>query len=81
MKSHSKPLCRGIGMAGAAMVAYLAAILLDLQFPAVLALLGLCFVANVWMVIRILKDPYSTEKTFDEYFYEDREDLRRGNGD
>jgi hypothetical protein len=68
-------------MAGAAMVAYLAGILLDLPFPAILALLGLCFVANVWMVIRILKDPYSTEKTFDEYFYEDREDLRRGNGD
>jgi len=31
----------------------------------------------VWMAIRILKDPYSTDKTFDEYFYEDREDIRR----
>jgi len=24
-----------------------------------------------------LTDPYSTDKTFDDYFYQDREDLRR----
>lgn len=43
-------------------------------------ILGLAFtamLATVWMVIRILKDPYATEKTFDDYFYQDREDLRR----
>jgi hypothetical protein len=41
---------------------------------------GLCLsaiVALVWMTLRILKDPYSTNQTFDEYFYQDRPDLRR----
>jgi hypothetical protein len=43
-------------------------------------ILGLAFsamLATVWMAIRILKDPYTTDKTFDDYFYQDREDLRR----
>jgi hypothetical protein len=42
--------------------------------------LALCIsamMATGWMVIRILKYPNSTDKTFDEYFYEDRPDLRR----
>jgi hypothetical protein len=50
---------------------------LEMPLEIMLALLGLTFVAHVWMVIRILKDPYSTDKTFDEFFYQDREDLRR----
>jgi hypothetical protein len=33
--------------------------------------------ATLWMAFRILTDPYSTDKTFDDYFYQDREDLRR----
>lgn len=27
----------------------------------------------IWMVIRILKEPFKTEKTFDKYFYQDKE--------
>jgi hypothetical protein len=34
-------------------------------------------VAIVWKAIRILKGPYTTDKTFDECFYRDREDIRR----
>ena len=33
--------------------------------------------ATVWMVVRILRDPYSTEKMFDDYLYQDRSDIRR----
>jgi len=33
--------------------------------------------AIIWMAIRILKDPYSTTETFDDFFYQDRDDLRR----
>ena len=39
-------------------------------------LIGILFLAlhilTVWMVIAILKQPYKTEKTFDEYFYQDK---------
>jgi len=31
----------------------------------------------VWMAVRILKDPNFTGKTFDDYFYQDREDICR----
>ena len=33
--------------------------------------------AFIWMVIRILKDGEPSTKSFDDYFYEDREDLKR----
>jgi hypothetical protein len=33
--------------------------------------------ALVWITIRILKDPYTTTKTLDEYFCQDRDDIRR----
>ena len=39
-------------------------------------LIGVLFVVlhvlTVWMVIAILKQPYQTDKTFDEYFYQDK---------
>lgn len=56
---------------------YMMSILSGLPFGWILGLLLLSMVTTVWMVIRILKDPYSTDKTFDEYFYQDRPDLRR----
>lgn len=43
-------------------------------------LIGILFLAlhilTVWMVIEILRQPYHTEKTFDEYFYQDK-DMKR----
>jgi hypothetical protein len=56
---------------------YLLCILFGLQLGWILGSFLSALVATVWMVIRILKDPRTTDKTFDEYFYEDRPDLRR----
>ncbi|HXI73183.1 MAG TPA: hypothetical protein VNN22_22830 [Verrucomicrobiae bacterium] len=46
-----------------------------LPFKWIFALCWSSIVAWVWMTIRILKDPYSTNRSFDEYFYQDREDI------
>jgi len=56
---------------------YLISILIEL--PMIL-IVGLCLssiVALMWMAVRLLEDQYSTDKTFDECFYQDREDLLR----
>ena len=58
-------------------VLYLVAILLGVRLEWVYPLYGLAVGLTVWMVFRILKDPYSTDKTFDDYFYQDRPDIRR----
>ncbi len=56
---------------------YLVGVLMELPIQWIFALYGLSLGATVWMVIRILKDPWSSEKTFADYFYQDRPDLRR----
>jgi len=56
---------------------YMLSILFGLPFVWILALCISAMMATGWMVIRILKYPNSTDKTFDKYFYEDRPDLRR----
>ena len=56
---------------------YVASICLNLPFPWIYTLYGLSVAASIWMTFRILKDPYSTDKTFDDYFYQDRPDIRR----
>jgi hypothetical protein len=56
---------------------YLMSVLLHLPLGWILGLLLSSILATVWMVIRILKDTHPTDKTFDEYFYQDRPDLRR----
>ena len=58
-------------------VIYVLCILFALPLAWVWGLYGASVLALVWMVVRILKDPYTMDKTFDEYFYQDREDLRR----
>jgi hypothetical protein len=63
------------GTSGLAVV-YLTSLVLGAPLSVVLCLLWLAMIATVFMVLRILKDPYSTDKTFDDYFYSDREDLR-----
>lgn len=39
-------------------------------------LIGILFLAlhvlTIWMVIAILRQPYHTDKTFNEYFYQDK---------
>lgn len=58
-------------------VMYLVSILLNAPFQWIYALYGLSFATTLWMTLRILKDPYTTDKTFDDYFYQDRADIRR----
>ena len=58
-------------------VTYLIGILLNMPLQWVYGLYGLSVSALIWMTLRILKDPYSTEKSFDDYFYQDRPDIRR----
>ena len=80
-----KPKCMGLKwvIAVTAVVTgiYLISMLLGFPLRSILALYGLSVFAYVWTVIRILKDPYSTGKTFDEFFYQDRDDLRRSGKD
>ena len=64
-------------VAGGFTVLYTVSLALEPSAGAVLGLFACSVAATLYMVLRILKDPSSTDKTFDEYFYQDREDLRR----
>lgn len=66
-----------ITVTGSITLIYMISILFGLPLGLILGLLLSSMVATVWMVIRILKDPYTTDKTFDDYFYQDRPDIRR----
>jgi len=77
MKHHWFDLETVIAVAAGFTVLYMMSILFDQALGLILGLYLSATVATLWMVIRILKDPYSTEKTFDEYFYQDRDDIRR----
>src|SRR4051812_2561291 len=69
-----------IAVTGSIAVLYLVSLVFGWPASVIFGLLSASLMATVWMVIRILKDPYTTEKTFDRYFYLDRPDLSR-NGD
>jgi hypothetical protein len=77
MEHHWLSLKSAIIVATGFILTYMISILIELPISWILVLCLLSMVASVWMVIRILKDPYSTDKTFDEFFYQDREDIRR----
>ena len=64
-------------MAASLAVIYMISVLIELPFKWILSLCLSSIVALFWMVIRLLKDQYSADKTFDECFYQDREDIRR----
>ena len=64
-------------LAGVAIIVfYLLSIIFDLRLGLILGLFLLSITATLWIVIEVLRDPYSTDKTFDNYFYADRDDLR-----
>ena len=67
-----------IGLAAGITVIYVVSVMLQSSATVAFGLSALAIVATVWMAIRILKDPRSTDKTFDDEFYQDREDIRRG---
>ena len=77
MKHHWLTLESVIAVAASLTVIYQMSVLFELQLELILGLYLLSTVATLWMAVRILKDPFSTDKTFDEYFYLDREDIRR----
>jgi hypothetical protein len=77
MKRQRTSLGTVIGSTSVIGLAYVMSVLIGLRDAIILGLLGLACVAIIWMVIRILKDPHTTNKTFDDQFYEDRDDLRR----
>jgi len=58
-------------------VIYMASVVFDRPIEWIFALWLSSLVAVVWMAIRIIQDPFTTDKTFDEYFYQDRDDIRR----
>jgi len=64
-------------MAAGLCVIYLISILIELPIELIGGLCLSSIVALLWMVVRLLKDQYSTDKTFDECFYQDGEDLCR----
>jgi len=66
-----------IASAAALALVYALAILLGLALEVILCLYIASTAAMLWMVFRILKDPVGTDKTFDDYFYQDRDDIRR----
>ena len=45
----------------------------EINHGSLMVLILLVHVSFFWMVYRILKDGTPSEKSFDEYFYEDRE--------
>ena len=52
---------------------------LDISYSIIFTLFILANAVFLWMVFKILKDGQPSEKSFDDYFYEDREDLKRSN--
>lgn len=66
-----------IAAATACVLVYMFSIMLNFELVIILVLFVISVIATIWMALRILTDPYSTTKTFDDYFYQDRDDLRR----
>ena len=52
---------------------------LDISYSIIFTLFIIANAVFLWMVFKILKDGQPSEKSFDDYFYEDREDLKRSN--
>ena len=65
-----------IGVTTSIVLFYMMSILFRLPLGWIFGLLLSSMAATVWMVVCILKDSYTTDKTFEE-FYQDRPDLRR----
>jgi hypothetical protein len=66
-----------LNLTSAVAAVYLVAILVFPHPALAFGLCGLAVAATAWMALRILNDPWSTDKTFDDQFYLDRDDLRR----
>lgn len=76
-KHHRWTLESIIGAVAGATLLYFVGVLFNVPVALVFGAMLFMMFAIAWMAIKILKDPWSTQKTFDEYFYQDRGDLRR----
>ena len=72
-----KSLASCISLTTGVVIIYVVASTLPIAFPIVFWLFLLCQGLLIWMVIRILKDPRKSTRTFDSHFYEDAS-IRRG---
>lgn len=77
MKGQRLSLGLVIGLAAGLSVIYVVSVMLQSSATLAFGLCALAILATAWMAIRILKDPDSTDKSFDDEFYQDREDLQR----
>ncbi len=77
MKSRRSSLESVVGLTASINVIYLLSVVFEATTPVVFGLAALSLSTMVWMAVAILKDPYSTDKTFEEQFYHDRDDIRR----
>lgn len=76
-RQHRWALESIIGTVAGATVLYLMGVLFKVPGTLIFSAMLCLMFAIAWMAIKILKDAWSTQKTFDEFFYEDRGDLRR----
>jgi hypothetical protein len=79
MKHRRTRLGTVIGSTAVISLVYLISVVLGLRDAIVWGLLGVACLATIRMAILILKHPHTTNKTFDQQFYENRDDLRRCN--
>ncbi len=73
MNKIKKPII----FASVLVLAYTLASQLNIPYTLIFILFLLANAAFIWMVVKILKSGEPSDKSFDDYFYEDREDLRR----
>jgi len=77
MRRRSTSLEQTINRTTGLLALYLLSVLAYPQPALAFGLCALTLAAGVWMVIRILKDPYDSKASFEDQFYRDRQDLRR----
>lgn len=75
MKKSGPRLEAVIGIAAACAIICGLSIVFGFPIQVIFSLCLTAMIALIWMTIRILKDPFTTTKTFDEFFYQDREDI------
>jgi len=64
-------LYKPIGITTLILVFYLISVYTNMVFAIVFMLFLMLNFFTIWMVIRILKDGQPSQKTFDDYWYED----------
>ena len=77
MKQPKPSLDMVINLTVTIIMVYLLSVLVLPSAALAFGLCGLSLLATGWVALRILRDPYSTDKSFEDQFYQDRDDIRR----